>query len=750
MFKIVKYFKPYFLSILIVIGLLVVQASCDLALPDYTSNIVNVGIQQGGIENAVPKAIRKSEADKLVLFMTEENKDFFFNSYNLYLSGDTQQNNYSSYIKDYPLLSTEPVYILKKVSNDTTEQLNKSLSKPMVILSATKDNKFADLFGQSNGVPFTKDALDSFSMLPKDIQTGIIEKIDESFAPLSQSMITQSAIEYLKGEYEALGVNTNKIQVNYLFLSGLIMLGVALLSMAATILVTLIGARVAAGLGRDLRSNVFKKVESFSNAEFDKFSTASLITRTTNDIQQIQVFSVMLFRIVFYAPILGVGGILKVLSTRTNMGWVIAVSVMVIMSIVIIMFSIAIPKFKIVQKLIDKLNLVTRENLTGLMVIRAFNTQKHEEERFDKANMDLTKTNLFINRTMSLMMPLMTLLMNCVSLLIIWVGSHRVDSGAMQVGDIMAFISYSMQIIISFLMISIVSIMLPRASVSAVRISEVLAIEPLIKDPEVKKSFVQTHKGYKGEVEFKNVSFRYPGAEACVLEDITFTAPRGKTTAFIGSTGSGKSTLINLIPRFYDVTKGQVMVEGQDVREVSLKELRKRIGYIPQKGILFSGTIENNLLYGIDDSSFDKTATDKIINKAAGIAQALDFIREKPEGFDSPISQGGSNVSGGQKQRLSIARALVKNPNIYIFDDSFSALDYKTDSTLRRALKSELGDSTLLIVAQRVGTIMDAEQIIVLDDGKIVGKGTHKELLKSCGVYREIASSQLTKEELAI
>lgn len=747
MFKIVKHFKPYIFSILFVIGLLVVQAICDLALPDYMSDIVNVGIQQGGIANAVPKAIRKTEADKLSLFMNEENKDIFFNSYNLYVPGDTQQKNYSRYVKDYPLLAAEPVYILKSVSGDTAEQLNKSLAKPMILVFAATDNRFGDLFGQSSGAPFTKEALNSFSMLPEDIRTGILEKIDESFSQLSQSMITQSAVLYIKGEYEALGIDTNRIQVNYLFLSGFIMLGVALLSMAATILVTLIGSRVAAGLGRDLRSNVFKKVESFSNAEFDKFSTASLITRTTNDIQQVQMFTVMLLRIVFYAPILGFGGILKVLSTRTNMGWVIAVSVMVIMSIVIIMFSIAIPKFKTVQKLVDKLNLVTRENLTGLMVIRAFNTQKHEEERFDKANRDLTKTNLFINRTMSLMMPLMMLLMNCVTLLIIWVGSHRVDSGAMQVGDIMAFISYAMQIIVSFLMISMVSIMLPRASVSAVRISEVLAVEPLIKDPEVKKTFDQSSKG---NVVFKNVSFRYPGAEDCVLEDITFTALRGQTTALIGSTGSGKSTLINLIPRFYDVTDGQVLVDGQDVREVSLKELRKKIGYIPQKGVLFSGTIESNLLYGIDSSSFDDTATDKIMNKAAGIAQALDFIQEKPDGFASPIAQDGTNVSGGQKQRLSIARALVKNPDIYIFDDSFSALDYKTDSTLRKALKSELGDSTLIIVAQRVGTIMDAEQIIVLDEGKIVGKGTHKELLESCEVYREIASSQLTKEELAI
>ncbi|NLL96415.1 MAG: ABC transporter ATP-binding protein [Clostridiaceae bacterium] len=747
MLKILKHFKPYLFSILFIISLLVVQAFCDLALPDYMSDIVNIGIQQGGIANAVPDTIRKSEADRLTLFMSEENKKVFYDSYDLFVPGDVNQKDYVDYVKDYPLLSTEPLYILKPVGSDKINQLDQILAKPMIIVFAATDNRFGDLFGKSSSAPVTKEALDSFSNLPQEIRTGILNKIDEMLAPLSQSMITQSAIEYIKVEYKAIGIDTNKLQVKYLILSGLKMLGVALLSMTATIFVALTGTRVAAGLGRDLRSDVFKKVESFSSVEFDKFSTASLITRTTNDIQQVQIFTVMLLRIVFYAPILGFGGVLKVLSTRTNMGWVIAVSVFVIMSIVIIMFSIAIPKFRIVQKLVDKLNLVTRENLTGLMVIRAFNTQKHEEERFDKANMDLTKTNLFINRTMSLMMPLMMLLMNCVSLLIIWVGAHRVDSGAMQVGDIMAFISYAMQIIVSFLMISMVSIMLPRASVSAERIAEVLDVEPSIKDPETKKLF---DPSLKGQVEFKDVSFRYPGADDCVLEDISFIVERGKTTAFIGSTGSGKSTLINLIPRFYDVTKGQVIVDGQDVREVSLKELRDKIGYIPQKGVLFSGTVKSNLLYGIDSGSIEKEDEEKILHKAAEISQALGFIQGMPEGFNAPVSQGGTNVSGGQKQRLSIARALVKNPEIYIFDDSFSALDYKTDSLLRKALKSELGDSTLIIVAQRISTIMDADQIIVLDKGRIAGSGTHKELLENCEVYREIASSQLSKEELAI
>ena len=747
MLKIVKHFKPYLLSMLIIIILLLIQAFCDLSLPDYMSDIVNVGIQQGGISNAVPVAIRKTEADRLASFMSEDDRSIFYDSYDLYAAGSIGRKDHDRLLRSYPLLATEPLYLLKPVSRDIKDRLNQVLAKPMMIVFATTDNRFADLFGKSGSAHISKKALDSFSSLPKEIRAEILNKIDEMLASLSQSMITQSAVEYVKNEYKAIGIDTGRIQTRYLFMSGLAMLGVALLSMAATILVALVGSKVAAGLGKDLRSDVFRKVESFSNAEFDRFLTASLITRTTNDIQQVQIFTVMLLRIVFYAPILGFGGVLKVLSTRTNMGWVIAVSVFVIMTIVVIMFSIAIPKFRIVQKLVDKLNLVTRENLTGLMVIRAFNTQKHEEDRFDKANKDLTKTNLFINRTMSLMMPLMMLLMNCVSLLIIWVGSHRVDSGVMQVGDIMAFISYAMQIIVSFLMISMVSIMLPRASVSASRIAEVLAVEPSIKDPEVQKPF---DPSIKGQVEFRDVSFRYPGADDCVLEGISFTARRGMTTAVIGSTGSGKSTLINLIPRFDDVTDGQVLVDGRDVREVSLKELREKIGYIPQKGILFSGTIESNLLYGIDSGSYEKTELEKRMDKAAEISQAMEFIREKPEGFNSPVSQGGTNVSGGQKQRLSIARALVKQPEIYIFDDSFSALDYKTDSMLRKALKSELGDSTLIIVAQRVSTIMDADQIIVLDNGRIAGKGTHKELLETCEVYREIASSQLSKEELAI
>ncbi len=740
MLKLIKHLKPFILSVLLIIGFLFLQAFCDLALPEYMSNIVNTGIQQGGIENAVPQAIRKAEADKLALFLTENEKSLFFENYTLYQPGDSSQYNYNRYVKDFPAMSEEPVYILKATDKKTLESLNNVLAKPMVIVYGITEKKFGASDKLSNNLPEGADPFSILAKLPKEQLSAMKLSMDSQLSALSESMITQSAIEYLKVEYKALGLDLNRLQEQYLLHSGLLMVLVALLSMLATVVVGFLAARVAAGLGRNLRNNLFKKVESFSNSEFDKFSTASLITRTTNDIQQIQMLMVMLLRIVFYAPIVGIGGILKVLSTHTGMSWVIAVSVMTILSIVVVMFSIAVPKFKIVQKLIDRLNLVTRESLTGLLVIRAFNTQKHEEGRFDKANQDLTRTNLFISRTMSLMMPLMMLVMNGITLLIVWVGSHQIDAGIMQVGDMMAFIQYTMQIIMAFLMISMVSIMLPRASVSAQRIAEVLAAEPSIVDPEKPKSF-SPH--INGTVEFKNVSFRYPGAQDDVLSNINFTAQCGQTTAFIGSTGSGKTTLINLIPRFYDVTNGQILVDGMDIRAVTQHELREKIGYVPQKGALFSGTIESNLRYGSEE------ATEEELKKAAEIAQAMDFIAEKPEGFNEPISQGGTNVSGGQKQRLSIARALVKKAEIYIFDDSFSALDFKTDSALRKALKPETKNSTVLIVAQRVSTIMNADQIIVLEDGRIVGKGTHKELLENCTVYKEIASSQLSKEELS-
>lgn len=723
MLKILKYLKPFMTSIVVVVALLFVQAVCDLSLPDYMSHIVNVGIQQGGVENAVPKVISKSEFDKLKIFINEDDKKKVEDNYMLLDKKNLSESELQNYVKQYPLLDKELLYKLNTEDKDTISELNTILGKPILIVGGI----------EKAGMP-------NISKMPKEQIDAMKVKIDEKFKNMPESMITQSAVTFIQKEYKNIGINTDKLQSNYILMAGFKMLLLALLSMVATVLVGMIAARVAAGLGRNLREKVFKKVTSFSNAEFDKFSTASLITRSTNDIQQVQMLMVMLLRIVFYAPILGIGGIIKVLNTDTSMGWIIAVAVMAILTLVIVLFSIAIPKFKSVQKLVDKINLITRESLIGMLVIRAFNTQKHEEERFEKANQALTRTNLIISRLMSGMMPMMMLIMNVITVLIIWVGAHQVDAGNMQVGNMMAFMQYTMQIIMAFLMISMVSVMLPRASVSAIRIAEVLDTEVIINDPKELKEFSPDKKGY---VEFKNVYFKYPGAEEYLLSDITFTAKPGETTAFIGSTGSGKSTLINLIPRFYDVTSGEILVDGVDIRQVSQKELREKIGYIPQKGVLFSGTIESNIKYGKMDATEDE------IVRAGEIAQAMEFINDEPEGFKTEISQGGTNVSGGQKQRLSIARALAKKPEIFIFDDSFSALDFKTDKALRKALKSETLESTILIVAQRISTILNADRIIVLDDGKIVGNGTHKELMENCEVYKQIALSQLSKEELA-
>ena len=707
MLKLIKSLKHSVVPIIAIIILLVLQAMCDLALPDYTSNIVNVGIQQNGIENAVPKKIRKAEFDKLLIFMNEDEK-----------------NTVSSYYKE----GKEPeVYELQTKDKEVIEELNSILGKPILTLSAMKEGK-----ALPEGI--------SIEMLPKEQLNEMKKVIDEKMSVMPESIITQAATGYVKSEYEAIGLDISHMQNMYILSEGGMMLLIALLSMVATVLVGFLGAKVAARLGSDLRGRVFKKVVSFSSTEMDQFSTASLITRSTNDIQQIQMLMVMLLRVVFYAPILGLGGFIKVLGTDTSMAWIIGVAVLAILSLVLVLFGIVMPKFKAVQKLVDKVNLVMRELLTGMLVIRAFSTQKHEEERFDKANKDLTQTTLFVNRVMSIMMPMMMLIMNGITILIVWNGSHSVDAGNMQVGDMMAFIQYTMQIIMSFLMISMVSIMLPRASVSAQRIDEVLTVDGVIKEKKQTKAF---NKGQKGVVTFNNVSFKYPNASEDVLSNISFTAKPGETTAIIGSTGSGKSTLINLIPRFYDVTEGEILVDGINIKDANLHELREKIGYVPQKGMLFSGTIDSNLRYG------KKDATKEEIRKAAEIAQALDFISKKEEGFDSEIAQGGTNVSGGQKQRLSIARAIAKNPDIYIFDDSFSALDYKTDVTLRRALKKETADSTVIIVAQRISTILHADQIIVLDEGKVVGVGTHEELLKTCEVYEQIALSQLSKEELA-
>lgn len=713
--KIAGYLRRFFLPVLGIVALLVIQAVCDLSLPDYTSKIVNVGIQQGGIENSAPEQIRQSEMEKLLLLVPEESRDAVLEKYTLNTEKDPA------------------VYEQKRLSGKEQEDLNGILEKPIFLVYMLES-------GQVEGMPgeITPEILQGMEAQGISLDQ-VMDELDQKLGEMEGSILTQSDILYVQQEYEALGVDVGAIQIQYIVIAGLKMLGLALAAMLATVIVTLLASRTAAGVAKNLRNDVFQKVVSFSNQEFEKFSTASLITRSTNDIQQIQMLLVLLLRIVFYAPIVAVGGCIMALQKNSSMFWVIGVAMVAVLSLVVVLFSITMPRFKLMQKLVDKLNLVSREILSGLWVIRAFGTQKYEEKRFDGVNRDLTKTNLFVNRVMTCMMPAMMLTMNAVTVLIVWVGADRINAGGMQVGDLMAFIQYTMQIVMSFLMISMMSIMLPRATVSANRIQEVLETEVEIADPARPEDFVPSKTG---EVEFQDVFFRYPGADEDVLENITFTAKKGETTAFIGSTGSGKSTLVNLIPRFYDVTKGRILVNGRDVREVTQHELRTRIGYVPQKGVLFSGTIESNLKYGGDSIS------DRDMEQAAQIAQATEFIGAKPDGYQSEISQGGGNVSGGQKQRLSIARAIAKHPEIYIFDDSFSALDYKTDVALRKELKEKTAGATVLIVAQRISTILHAEQIIVLDEGKIVGKGTHEGLLQSCEVYQQIALSQLSKEEL--
>ena len=749
MFRLAKYLKPFIPMILIAIVLLFIQAMADLSLPDYMSNIVNNGIQQGGIVNAVPDALRQSEMNKLVIFMSPENKAEIIKDYKLI---DKNSSEYDKYLKDYPQLGKESVYVLNKIDSQEINKINPVMGRAFVAVSGIEkiisNPSEAASAGKMLGIDLSKIPAGAtpdqiFGMLA-NLPSGQIQKIqsaiDKQFGTIGDKLIIQMAVVSVKAEYSALGMNINSMRNSYILRTGLIMLLLTLLSAVSTVAVGYFAARTAGGLSRDLRKKVFDKVENFSNAEFDKFSTASLITRSTNDITQIQMLVIMLMRIVLYAPILGIGGIFRALAKSTSMSWIIAVAIIVLLSIILVVFSIALPRFRIIQKLIDRLSLVTRENLSGMMVIRAFNTQKFEEDRFDRANIDLTSTNLFINRIMVIMMPIMMLIMNGLSLLIIWVGAHQVAQSNMQVGDMMAFLQYAMMIVMAFLMMSIMFIMVPRASVSAGRVAEVLESSSIINDPKDAKQFDST---LYGVVEFKNVSFRYPGAEEDVLHDVSFTTKPGQTTAFIGSTGSGKSTIVNLILRFYDVTGGNILVDGADAKEVIQYDLRNKIGYVPQQSILFSGTIESNLRYA------DENASDEKIRSAAEVAQAMEFINDKPEGFKTEISQGGKNVSGGQNQRLSIARALVKNPEILILDDCFSALDFKTDKALRKALKTYSRQGTIIIVAQRVGTVRNAEQIIVLDDGKIAGKGTHKELMESCDTYREIALSQFSKEELA-
>lgn len=745
MLNLLKHLKPFVGSMILAVALLFVQAICDLSLPDYMSDIVNVGIQQGGVENAVPKVIKSSEMKKLFIFMDDNQKTVVDDNYILLDKDNLTTDEYNKYLKNYPELENESIYKLNTKEKEKLDKLNNIFGKPMLIVSMLESKGLSGVPGidgmATQGMDLSNmDPFEVLNMMPQDQIDSMLSNVDEKLADMPESMITQSATSYVKEQYKDIGINTDKLQSNYVIVAGVKMVGIALISMVATVFVSFIAARVGAALGRNLRKDVFNKVVGFSNTEFDEFSTASLITRTTNDIQQIIMLVVMGLRIVFYAPILGIGGVIKVINTGASMGWVIGVAVISILLLVIVLFTFAMPKFKSVQKLVDRLNLVTRESLTGMLVIRAFSTQKYEEDKFEVANKNLTKTNLFVNRIMTTMMPLMMFIMNAITLLIVWVGAHRIDEGIMQVGTMMAFMQYTMQIIMAFLMISMVSVILPRAMVSAQRVSEVLNVDVVVKDSDNLQTF---NHDEKGTIEFKNVSFRYPGADEDVISNVSFKALPGETTAFIGSTGSGKSTLINLIPRFYDATEGEILIDGVNIKNVSQYDLREKIGFIPQKGLLFSGTIESNLKYGGDHIS------DEDMIKASEIAQAMEFINSKEEKFNTEIAQGGTNVSGGQKQRLAIARAIAKKPEVFIFDDSFSALDFKTDAKLRKAINTELRESTLLIVAQRISTIMNANQIIVLDEGKVVGKGTHKELMKNCEVYQQIALSQLSKEELS-
>ena len=724
MTKLAKYLKSSAGLVVAIVALLFLQAHCDLTLPEYTSKIVNEGIQQKGIEDGVPEKMSAGTKANLELFLNDDGKSLLDQYY-------TQDSD---------------VYVLKEhIKSSEREELADTLSESeMMLVSLEQMGSEDSAFGMDSSdamqLPEGVSVLDAVKQLPQETRMEMLQKLKEKTADMPDTMTAQSTILFVQEEYEALGEDLDSLQIHYLLRTGGIMLLIALLAMMASVLVTFFSARIAAVVAHDLRNDVYRKVIGFNSHEFNQFSTASLITRSTNDIQQIQMLLAMGFRLVLYSPILGIGGVLKVVKTDVSMSWIIALAVILIMIVIGVLFKIAMPRFTKLQELIDRLNLVTREQLTGIMVTRAFSAETHEGERFEKANQDLTRTNLFVNRCMTFMMPVMMVIMNGISVLIVYSGSYAIDGGTMQVGDLMAFIQYAMQIIMSFLMIAMMSIIIPRANVAAKRIYEVLSTEPTIHDPAQPK---QPKANEKGTVEFSHVSFSYPEADEKVLDDISFRAEKGQTVAFIGSTGSGKSTLINLIPRFYDVTEGAVMVDGVDVRDMAKKDLCGRLGYVPQKSTLFSGTIDSNIRYGAPD------ATCEDVKQAAAIAQATEFIEEKEGTYEAPIAQGGTNVSGGQKQRLSIARAIAKKPEILIFDDSFSALDYKTDVTLRRELKKQTADTTTLIVAQRISTILHADQIIVLDDGKIAGKGTHKELMENCEVYRQIAKSQLSEKELA-
>ncbi len=725
MSKIFKNMVPYWKTVLIVLVLLVIQAWCDLSLPAYTSDIIDVGIINNGVEHILPEAITTEQFQMAEFFMTEDEKELWENSY------EEKDGRYECVVTD----------------EKERDELDETLLLPILLnyqLSSMDESTLKESAAEQMGVDAS--ALENVTVaqmlqgMGEEQIMAMRKSADAMLDTMGSSTVKSMGIAYAVARDKEAGVSVDDIQQSYLLFAGLKMIGMALIMGIATILVGFFASRVAAGIGRDLRGNIFKKVVGFSNAEMDHFSTASLITRSTNDIQQIQMVSVLLLRMVAYAPILGIGGVIKVIQTGAGMGWVIILAVLVILGYVMLLVSVSMPKFKLMQKMVDRVNLVSREILTGLSVIRAFGREQKEEERFDEANRDLTKTNLFTNRVMTFMMPGMMMIMNVLTVVIVWVGAHKIDAGTMQVGSMTAFITYAMMIVMSFLMLTMMSIMLPRAAVAAERIDEVLRTESSVKELDQP----ETLKAHNGVVTFSDVSFRYPGAEADVLEHIDFVAEPGKTTAIIGSTGCGKSTLVNLIPRLYDVTGGTITLDGQDIRTISMEDLREEIGFVPQKGVLFSGTIASNLRFGKRD------ATDEQVKEAAEIAQAAEFIENKDDKYESAIAQGGSNVSGGQKQRLAIARAIAKQPKIYVFDDSFSALDLKTDAALRKALAEKVKDSTVIIVAQRISTILHAEQIIVLEDGKIVGKGTHEELLHNCDTYRQIAKSQLSAKELGL
>jgi ATP-binding cassette subfamily B multidrug efflux pump len=750
--RIARYLRPYLWALLGAIVLLFIQANADLALPDYMSRIVNIGIQQGGVEGSIPELLRPATLEQLRLFMTEDQQEQVNPAYQLAAPGSELLKQQE---RRFGTLAVE-VYVLTEDDGEVLEELESFLTPAMIVaggiqeLAANPDRAQAmtgafgmDLGAIAPGLDMSAVSpgvlAESLASMPEQMRVQIVRAATSQLEAMGDTALSSAAAARIRAEYEAIGLDMGRIQARYITATGFWMLLITLLSAACTITVGYLSARIAAGFSRDIRLDVFDHVQQFSGAEFDKFSTASLITRSTNDVMQIQMVMVMLIRIVFFAPIIGVGGVIRAIDKGSSMWWVIMVAVGVLSVLVLVVYRIAVPKFKIMQKLVDRLNLVSRESLSGMMVIRAFNMERHEEERFDKANTELTDTTLFVNRVMVVMMPVMMLIMNGLSLLIIWVGAHQIAESAMQVGDLMAFLQYTMQIVFAFLMLSMMFIMLPRAAVSADRIADVLETEPTIRDGENLRTFGDT---FVPSVEFHNVSFRYPGGSEDAIHDISFTAPPGKTTAFIGATGSGKSTIVNLIPRFYDVTEGQVLVDGVDIREVSQHDLREKLGCVPQRGTLFSGTIASNLRYA------DENADEQRLNEAVAVAQAEEFVQSRPEGLEAEISQGGANVSGGQKQRLAIARALVGGPPIYLFDDSFSAIDLKTDAKLRRALNSHTVGSTVILVSQRVSTIRSADQIIVLDQGQIVGSGTHKELMDECEIYREIAMSQLTEEEL--